>query len=74
MSIVGEMWEEKYDKLERSIPKKMEKFATWIAEEGYRPIRYNLWARKYGLELYGTQADVYYNTEQLVSKFLKDSK
>lgn len=80
MSIIGEMWEEKYDNLERSIPNKMCKFADWLADEGFRRISYNIWAKDGAAgktSLYGETipaVSVWCSTEQLIKLFLKDNK
>lgn len=78
MSIIGEMWEEKYDKLERelnqlkeSIPTELKSFADWLADNEFESKGYNVWTTS--KDNHWGQS-TYYTTELLVTRFLKENK
>jgi hypothetical protein len=52
------------------------KFAEWISESGYQYDGYKFWVRKYQTPIshWRTFEEDWLNTEQLVNKFLNESK
>lgn len=73
MSIIGEIKDEEIYDLKQEHIKDLEKFANWIADNEYHQIGHDMWAKRYGLKLYDEYNLVYYRTDQLVKKYLKET-
>lgn len=70
MSVIGEMWEDRYDQLKQQHIQDLVKFAEWLEREEIKAIGYNMWSTSKWSRW--NQA-MYYTTEQLIKRFLKDN-